>query len=62
ITALEIKEFCSQRLANYKIPREISFVADLPKNPTGKILKRVLRQEAASPKLDYAQNLEFVKA
>ncbi|MGL5793775.1 MAG: AMP-binding enzyme, partial [Waterburya sp.] len=61
ITALEIKEFCSQRLANYKIPREISFVADLPKNPTGKILKRVLRQEATSPKLDYAQNLEFVK-
>ncbi len=61
ITASEIKEFCSQRLANYKIPREISFVVDLPKNPTGKILKRVLRQEAASPKLDYAQNLEFVK-
>jgi long-chain acyl-CoA synthetase len=61
LTALEIKEFCSQRLANYKIPREISFVADLPKNPTGKVLKRVLRQEAASSKLDYAQNLEFVK-
>jgi long-chain acyl-CoA synthetase len=46
ITAVEIKEFCSQRLANYKIPREIDFVADLPKNPTGKVLKRVLRQAA----------------
>jgi long-chain acyl-CoA synthetase len=59
ITASEIKEFCSQRLANYKIPREISFVADLPKNPTGKVLKRVLRQEATSPKLDldYVQSL-----
>jgi long-chain acyl-CoA synthetase len=57
LTALEIKEFCSQRLANYKIPREISFVTDLPKNPTGKVLKRVLRQEASSPKLDYTQNL-----
>lgn len=44
----QIKEFCSQRLANYKIPHEIDFVASLPKNSTGKILKRVLRQEATA--------------
>jgi long-chain acyl-CoA synthetase len=44
----QIKEFCSQRLANYKIPHEIDFVASLPKNSTGKVLKRVLRQEATA--------------
>jgi long-chain acyl-CoA synthetase len=49
ITAAQIQEFCSQRMANYKIPRAIDFVDALPKNPTGKVLKRVLRQKSNSP-------------
>jgi long-chain acyl-CoA synthetase len=48
ITAAQIQEFCSQRMANYKIPHAIDFVETLPKNPTGKVLKRVLRQESNS--------------
>ena len=38
--------FCRERLANYKVPRKIEFLADLPRNPAGKPLKRVLRQES----------------
>ena len=31
-------------LARYKVPREIVFLEELPRNPTGKVLKRVLRE------------------
>lgn len=55
IPVTQIMEFCSQRMANYKIPREINFVETLPKNSTGKILKRVLRQESDSFEVQYAQ-------
>jgi fatty-acyl-CoA synthase len=30
-------------LARYKVPREVIFLDELPRNPTGKILKRELR-------------------
>jgi long-chain acyl-CoA synthetase len=44
-TETEIIAFCRQQLADYKIPSAILFVDALPKSPTGKILKRVLRDE-----------------
>jgi long-chain acyl-CoA synthetase len=45
VTEEQIIEFCSLRMATYKIPRVIHFVDSLPKNPTGKVLKQVLRQK-----------------
>jgi len=39
----EIIAFCRQRLAHYKCPTSIDFVDVLPRNPSGKILKRELR-------------------
>jgi long-chain acyl-CoA synthetase len=46
----ELKEFCrSHNLAAFKIPREINFVTDLPRSPTGKILKRVLAEQLTAP-------------
>jgi acyl-CoA synthetase (AMP-forming)/AMP-acid ligase II len=36
---------CRERLANYKVPRSVEFRAELPRNATGKPLKRLLRQE-----------------
>jgi long-chain acyl-CoA synthetase len=39
----ELDVFCRQHLAAYKVPRRVEFVDALPKNATGKILKRVLR-------------------
>jgi fatty-acyl-CoA synthase len=40
----EIKAFVKDNLARYKVPREVLFLDDLPRNPTGKILKRELAQ------------------
>ena len=38
--------FCKERMARYKVPKGIHFVADLPKTPQGKILRRELRKNA----------------
>jgi fatty-acyl-CoA synthase len=40
----EIQEYCGQHLANEKIPATIVFVEEIPRTPTGKILKRELRE------------------
>ncbi len=42
----EIIEFVRQRLAVFKCPRQVRFVDQLPKSASGKILKRVLREQA----------------
>jgi len=39
----EIIEFCRERLASYKRPRGVVFMADLPRNHLGKVLRRELR-------------------
>jgi long-chain acyl-CoA synthetase len=45
--AAELIAYCRDRLAHYKCPRSVDFRADLPRHPTGKLLKRVLRDEYA---------------
>jgi acyl-CoA synthetase (AMP-forming)/AMP-acid ligase II len=40
----ELIRHCRERLASFKKPREVVLVGELPKNATGKILKRELRQ------------------
>lgn len=40
----EITKYCRQRLADYKVPRQIIIKEQLPRTPTGKILKRELRR------------------
>ena len=44
-TEADVRSFCRTRLAAYKIPRRIHIAAELPRGPTGKILKRALRAE-----------------
>ncbi len=39
----ELIAFCAERLAGYKKPRSVDFVAELPRDPAGKLLKRRLR-------------------
>ncbi len=41
-----IIEACSQHLARYKVPKQVRFIDELPKNQLGKILRRELRQQA----------------
>jgi acyl-CoA synthetase (AMP-forming)/AMP-acid ligase II len=43
-TADELRDFCRDRLANYKIPRSVEFIDALPVSGAGKILKRELRR------------------
>ena len=42
-TPEEIIEFCKQQLGGHKYPRLVEVLDDLPKGPTGKILRRELR-------------------
>jgi long-chain acyl-CoA synthetase len=44
LTSSDLKLYCRDRLAPYKIPAKYEFVADLPKTQIGKVLRRVLRQ------------------
>ncbi|WP_067712240.1 acyl-CoA synthetase [Nocardia yamanashiensis] len=43
-TAEELKDFVKSNLARYKVPREVVFLEELPRNPTGKVLKRKLQE------------------
>ena len=43
VTAEELQAVCRAAIADYKVPGRIDFVPALPKNPTGKILKKDLR-------------------
>ncbi len=40
---VSLKKYMREHLANYKIPKQIHVVSELPKNATGKVLKRVLK-------------------
>jgi fatty-acyl-CoA synthase len=46
VSEAEVIDFCRKGLADFKRPRKVTFVAELPRNPTGKILKRELRDLA----------------
>ncbi len=41
---------CRQHLARFKVPRELHLRSSLPRNPSGKVLKRVLRDEFVAPR------------
>lgn len=45
----EIQLFAQQRLSRHEYPRQIEFVAELPKTPAGKINRKALRDREASP-------------
>jgi len=48
ITAAEVADYCRRELADFKRPRQVVFLDELPRNPTGKVLKRELRDRPAS--------------
>ncbi|MBM3501374.1 MAG: long-chain fatty acid--CoA ligase [Armatimonadetes bacterium] len=43
LTEAEVKRHCAQHLASYKVPQIVEFRSELPRNPSGKVLKRDLR-------------------
>jgi acyl-CoA synthetase (AMP-forming)/AMP-acid ligase II len=46
----ELKAHVKKNLARYKVPREIVFIDELPRNATGKVLKRELKDEEPATK------------
>jgi fatty-acyl-CoA synthase len=43
LTGTEVSDYCRSHLADFKRPRHVTFLPELPRNPTGKVLKRELR-------------------
>jgi long-chain acyl-CoA synthetase len=50
VTAEEIIAFCRERLTAYKVPKLVEFRKDLPKSAVGKVLRKILREEAIAKK------------
>jgi acyl-CoA synthetase (AMP-forming)/AMP-acid ligase II len=48
LTETEVLDFCRGKLAGYKRPKAVAFAETIPRNPSGKILKRVLREQYPS--------------
>jgi fatty-acyl-CoA synthase len=44
----DVREFVKEHLARFKVPRDVTFLEELPRNPTGKVLKRHLREMHAA--------------
>jgi fatty-acyl-CoA synthase/long-chain acyl-CoA synthetase len=44
LSAQEVRDFARGHLADYKVPRDVSFVADFPRDTAGKLVKRLLRE------------------
>jgi len=44
LTAEKIMLHCAEKMAKFKVPKEIEFIDSLPRNPSGKVLKRQLRE------------------
>jgi O-succinylbenzoate-CoA ligase len=49
LTEEEVLSHCLGRLARYKLPKRVYFVEEIPRNPSGKILKRLLRDRFPGP-------------
>jgi acyl-coenzyme A synthetase/AMP-(fatty) acid ligase len=43
-----LKAWCRERIAGFKVPRDIRVVRELPRNPTGKIMRRKLTPDTKS--------------
>ena len=46
VTEKEVIDFCKKHLASYKKPKQIAFISTIPRNPSGKVLKRILKSES----------------
>jgi len=58
ITISELRNHCTEKLADYKVPKSFEFVDQLPVSSTGKVLKRELRRQLAEgiiPEKDYVE-------
>jgi long-chain acyl-CoA synthetase len=50
--ARELIDFSRERIAHYKCPRSVDFITDLPREPGGKLLKRLLQEQYSPPAVE----------
>ena len=50
ISAEQILTHCDDKLARFKTPKHVEFIDEIPRNPTGKVLKAKLRELYSEPK------------
>jgi fatty-acyl-CoA synthase len=48
VTESDVKSHVKKNLARYKVPRDVEFIDELPRNSTGKVLKRELQKQESS--------------
>ncbi len=49
LTEADVLDYCQGRLARFKQPKAVAFTDEIPRNPSGKILKRLLREQYPGP-------------
>ena len=49
LTESEVLKYCADKLARFKQPKGVAFIEQIPRNPSGKILKRILREQFPDP-------------
>ena len=52
VTEADVLSHCQGKLAPFKMPKGVGFVDEIPRNPTGKMLKRILREQFPGPAPD----------
>jgi long-chain acyl-CoA synthetase len=57
LTADEITDWCRERLAAYKVPKQIEFMDELPKSAVGKTLRKELRKRRGQENFDGARSI-----
>jgi fatty-acyl-CoA synthase len=58
----DVKKYVKENLANYKVPRDVTFVDELPRNATGKVLKKDLAEQDEESGDDDAESSESSKS
>ena len=49
LSEVDVLKYCDGKLARFKLPKGIVFVSEIPRNPSGKVLKRMLREQFPGP-------------
>lgn len=61
LTKTEVIAFCREKLANYKVPKQVEFRDDLPKSIVGKVLRRVIREEEDKRRSDGGADVDDIE-
>ncbi len=61
LSKADVLAFCREKLANYKVPKQVEFREDLPKSIVGKVLRRVIREEEDRRRCDGTEYVDDIE-